>query len=141
MGRHQSAKAEPDGRTARGIQLGPVARRVASERPFIKGYYHPGEWRKRLDFGTGTFGDMGCHILDPVFGAIGVGNPSSIRSELPGPNDYNWSLDVQVKYIFPGTKFTTDTVALTWYNGNARPPKEVVEAHRRPPTRRGKAPF
>lgn len=99
---------------------------VAAERPFIKGYYHPGEWRKRLDFGTGTFGDMGCHILDPVFGAIGVGNPSSIVSELPGPNGYNWSLDVQVKYVFPGSKFTTDPVSLTWYNGKARPPKEVV---------------
>ncbi len=101
---------------------------VASERPFIGGgYYHPGNWRKRLDFGTGTFGDMGCHILDPVFNAIGVGNPLSIRSELPGPNDYNWSLDVQVKFVFPGTKFTTDTVSLTWYNGKVRPPKEVVE--------------
>jgi predicted dehydrogenase len=99
---------------------------VAAERPFIGGgYYHPGNWRKRLDFGTGTFGDMGCHILDPVFGAIGVGNPSSIRSELPGPNDYNWSLDVQVKYVFPGTKFTTDPVSLTWYNGSARPPAEI----------------
>lgn len=100
---------------------------VASERPFIQGYYHPGEWRKRLDFGTGTFGDMGCHILDPVFGALGVGNPLSIRSELPGPNAYNWSLDVQVKYTFPGTKFTTNTVDLTWYNGKSRPPEEVVK--------------
>jgi len=101
---------------------------VASERPFIgDSYYHQGNWRKRLDFGTGTFGDMGCHILDPVFGALGVGNPSSIRSELPGPNDYNWSLDVQVKYVFPGSKFTTDPVSLTWYNGKVRPPAEVVE--------------
>lgn len=101
---------------------------VASERPFIGGgYYHPSNWRKRLDFGTGTFGDMGCHILDPVFNAIGVGNPLSVLSYLPGPNDYNWSLDVQVKYVFPGTKFTTDTVALTWYNGKARPPKDVVD--------------
>jgi predicted dehydrogenase len=101
---------------------------VASERPFIGGgYYHPGNWRKRLDFGTGTFGDMGCHILDPVFNSLGVGNPSSIRSELPGPNDYNWSLDVQVKYVFPGSKFTTDPVSLTWYNGKARPPEEVVK--------------
>ena len=101
---------------------------VASDRPFIGGgYYHPGNWRKRLDFGTGTFGDMGCHILDPVFNAIGVGNPSSIRSELPGPNDYNWSLDVQVKYVFPGSKFTTDPVSLTWYNGKVRPPKEVTD--------------
>jgi predicted dehydrogenase len=99
---------------------------VAAERPFIGGgYYHPGNWRKRLDFGTGTFGDMGCHILDPVFGAIGVGNPLSIRSELPGPNEHNWSLDVQVKYVFPGTQYTTDTVALTWYNGKVRPPQSV----------------
>jgi predicted dehydrogenase len=110
---------------------------VASDRPFIgdvafgkekpQPYYHPGNWRKRLDFGTGTFGDMGCHILDPVFGAIGVGNPSSIRSELPGPNDYNWSLDVQVKYVFPGSKFTTDTVSLTWYNGKVRPPADIAK--------------
>jgi predicted dehydrogenase len=99
---------------------------VAADRPFIGSqYYHPGNWRKRLDFGTGTFGDMGCHILDPVFGSLGVGNPSSVRSELPGPNEYNWSLDVRVKYVFPGTKFTTDPVALTWYNGSARPPEEV----------------
>ncbi len=99
---------------------------VASERPFIGGdYYHPGNWRKRLDFGTGTFGDMGCHILDPVFGALGVGNPLTVRSELAAPNDYNWTLDVQVKYVFPGTKFTTDTVALTWYNGKVLPPADV----------------
>jgi len=31
-----------------------------------------------------------------------------------------------VKYIFPGTRFTTETVSLTWYNGNARPPEEIV---------------
>ena len=101
---------------------------VAAEREFIGGgYYHPGNWRKRLDFGTGTFGDMGCHILDPVFGALGVGNPLSIRSELPGPNDYNWSLDVEVKYVFPGTKYTAEKVGLTWYNGSARPPAEVQQ--------------
>src|SRR4051812_44390038 len=34
-----------------------------SKRPYIGDtYYHPENWRKRLDFGTGTFGDMGCHI-------------------------------------------------------------------------------
>ena len=49
---------------------------VAAERPFLKGYYHPGNWRKRLDFGTGTFGDMGCHILDPVFTALALAAPN-----------------------------------------------------------------
>ncbi|HJZ57112.1 MAG TPA: Gfo/Idh/MocA family oxidoreductase [Gemmataceae bacterium] len=100
---------------------------VAAERPFIANYYHPGEWRKRLDFGTGTFGDMGCHILDPVFGSLGVGNPISVRSELPGPNADNWALDAQVNFVFPGTKHTTDPVSLTWYNGPVRPPADVVK--------------
>ena len=54
---------------------------VAPARPFIAGYYHPGEWRKRLDFGTGTFGDMGCHILDPVFTSLALTAPNSLRSE------------------------------------------------------------
>ena len=49
---------------------------VAEKRPFIGGsYYHPGNWRKRLDFGTGTFGDMGCHILDPVYGSLALTAP------------------------------------------------------------------
>ena len=48
---------------------------VAATRPFIKDAYHPSNWRKRLDFGTATFGDMGCHILDPVFSALGLGRP------------------------------------------------------------------
>ena len=55
---------------------------VAAERPFLGGgYYHPGNWRKRLDFGTGTFGDMGCHILDPVYGSLALTAPKSVRSE------------------------------------------------------------
>ncbi len=100
---------------------------VASERPYIGGdYYHPGNWRKRLDFGTGTFGDMGCHILDPVYGSLALTAPKAIRSEMKeAPNDYNWSLNVHVKYTFPGTKYTTDTLVLHWYNGEARPPQAV----------------
>ena len=100
---------------------------VAAERSFLgDGYYHPGNWRKRLDFGTGTFGDMGCHILDPVYGSMALTAPKSIRSEIKeAPNADNWSLNVHVKYTFPGTKYTTDTLALHWYNGNERPSAEV----------------
>src|SRR5262245_50751298 len=53
---------------------------VAGDRPYLDGYYHPGNWRKRLDFGTGTFGDMGCHILDPVFASLALTAPKSVRS-------------------------------------------------------------
>jgi predicted dehydrogenase len=98
---------------------------VASKRPFVAGYYHPGEWRKRLDFGTGTFGDMGCHILDPVYGALALTAPVSVRSEGGAPGEDSWGLDSEVHYIFPGTDYTTERVTLTWYDGDKRPPQEV----------------
>lgn len=99
---------------------------VAAERPYLGGgYYHPANWRKRLDFGTGTFGDMGCHILDPVFTALALTAPQSVRSEGDAPNADNWGLDVKVHYVFPGTRYTTQTLPLTWYNGSKKPSAEV----------------
>ena len=100
---------------------------TASARPFLgSSYYHPGNWRKRLDFGTGTFGDMGCHIYDPVFKALELTAPISVRSEGPAPTQWNWAINAVVQYVFPGTKFTeTNTVNVTWYDGDARPPQEI----------------
>jgi predicted dehydrogenase len=101
---------------------------VAADRPFIgAGYYHPGNWRKRLDFGTGTFGDMGCHILDPVFGSLGVKYAKAVKSVGEAPNEHNWPLNCEVIFTFPGSEHTTDTVTVTWYNGKRRPPAEVAE--------------
>jgi predicted dehydrogenase len=99
---------------------------VAAERPFIRGWYHPGDWRKRLDFGTGTFGDMGCHILDPVFTALALTGPLSVRGESGAPTTPDsWGLDCRVRYVFPGTRHTTDRLTLHWYDGDARPPEAV----------------
>jgi predicted dehydrogenase len=98
---------------------------VAAERPFIDRYYHPSAWRKRLDFGTGTFGDMGCHILDPVFTSLALTSPRTLQSEGNGPSADSWGLDSQVRYVFPGTKYTTETLTLVWYDGDKRPPAEV----------------
>lgn len=98
-----------------------------AERPFVgNGYYHPGQWRKRLDFGTGTFGDMGCHIFDPVFEALALTAPISVRSEGTAPDAWNWSTDAIIRYVFPGTCFTEEkTVPVTWYDGDQRPPAEI----------------
>ncbi|HEY3901345.1 MAG TPA: Gfo/Idh/MocA family oxidoreductase [Chthoniobacter sp.] len=100
---------------------------VCERRPFINnGWYHPANWRKRLDFGTGTFGDMGCHIYDPVFKALALTAPTSVRSEGAAPNDHSWATDAICHYIFPGTAFTEgSTVAVTWYDGKQRPPAEI----------------
>jgi hypothetical protein len=99
---------------------------VCAPRPYLADYYHPGNWRKRLDFGTGTFGDMGCHIFDPVFKALALTAPISIRSEGPAPNRWNWSIDSVIRYVYPGTQFTEGkTVPIHWYDGDERPPQAV----------------
>ena len=103
--------------------LGPAA-----ERPFHKGYYHPGNWRKRRDFGTGTLGDMGCHMFSGWFRALDLAAPIAVKSAgLAPPNKENWAINGQVAYTFKGTKFTdADTVKVTWYDGDNKPPAEVV---------------
>jgi predicted dehydrogenase len=97
-------------------------------RPYLSRYYHPSEWRKRLDFGTGTFGDMGCHIFDPVFEALALTAPLSLQSEGPAPDQWNWSIDAKITYVFPGTRYTEGkTVNVTWYDGDQRPPAHILE--------------
>lgn len=101
---------------------------VGAERPFLgDGYYHPSNWRRRLDFGTGTLGDMGCHLFDPVFKALGLAAPTSVRSVGPAPNEWNWAMNSQVHYEFAGTEFTAGpTMPFTWYDGKAKPPGEIL---------------
>ena len=83
-------------------------------------------WRKRVDFGTATFGDMGCHIYDPVFASLELTSPISVRSEGPAPTRHNWAINTVIHYVFPGTKYTAEkTVNISWYDGEERPPKDV----------------
>jgi predicted dehydrogenase len=93
---------------------------------YLKGHYHPGQWRKRLDYGTGTFGDMGCHIYDPVFKALDLTAPLSLKSTGPKPNTDNWAINAEIRYTFPGNQFTEGkTVDVTWYDGDKRPAKNI----------------
>jgi predicted dehydrogenase len=88
-------------------------------------YYHPGGWRKRLDFGCGTLGDMGCHIFSPMFSSLGVKAPISIKSVGGVPNAHNWALNEKFEYTFPGNSRTAGkTVKVTWYDGKHLPPQE-----------------
>jgi predicted dehydrogenase len=107
---------------------------TAPHRPFLKELYHPFKWREWQDFGTGTIGDFGCHILDPVFSALDLTYPTDIRSEVPKEWQDNplrfgecWPDWEIFHYTFPGTKFTTgDTIKVTWYDSGKQPPKELA---------------
>jgi predicted dehydrogenase len=57
---------EPPKHLAYDLWLGP-----AQDAPYIANI-HPANWRKYWDYGTGTLGDMGCHMLDLPVWALGL---------------------------------------------------------------------
>jgi predicted dehydrogenase len=95
---------------------------VAPLRDYAPEVYHPFKWRDWQEFGGGTMGDFGCHILDPVFTALELGAPLSVRAENEGLNAHTWPSAEMVQYVFPGTKYTkTERLPVTWYDGGRLP--------------------
>ena len=54
----------------------------AQPRPFSGGL-HPAGWRSFWEYGTGTFGDMACHVMDLPFWALNLRSPKSVECEGP----------------------------------------------------------
>ena len=101
---------------------------VSAPRPFKKGVYHPGEWRRRIGFGTGTLGDMGCHIYSPPYRALKLTSPIAVTAYGPPPTVESWATRARVKLTYPGTEFTAgNTVDVWWYDGGELPPDAIRE--------------
>lgn len=101
---------------------------VSADRPFKRGVYHPGEWRRRVGFGTGTLGDMGCHIYSPPYRALKLTSPVTVTASGPSPTSENWATKARVKLTYPGTEFTAgQTVDIWWYDGGELPPDAIRE--------------
>ena len=69
--------------------------------------YHPFNWRGWLDWGTGALGDMGAHLIDHPYSALGLKYPSSIEAtSTPWGMDSksqpaSYPLAMQAVYHFP----------------------------------------
>ncbi|MRX65669.1 Gfo/Idh/MocA family protein [Maribacter luteus] len=94
---------------------------TAKERPYKKDIYHPGNWRKLMDFGCGTLGDMGVHIFDTPYNALKLDVPRTIRTECREPNGFGFPENNKVTYEFPGTEHTAETLTWVWYDGPGAP--------------------
>lgn len=95
---------------------------TAPMREFAPDVYHPFKWRDWVDFGCGTMGDFGCHLLDPVFTALKLGNPISVKADSLGANAQTWCREQTIEWLFRGTEFTKgETVKVTWYDGGRLP--------------------
>ncbi|WPP48014.1 Gfo/Idh/MocA family protein [Catalinimonas niigatensis] len=90
---------------------------TSAERPYKEGVYHPGNWRKLVDFGCGTLGDMGVHIFDTPYNALALDVPRTITNNCRKPNGFGYPEKNMVTYEFPGTKYTTDMLKWVWYDG------------------------
>lgn len=89
--------------------------------------YHPWNWRGWWDFGTGALGDMGCHILDPVFKALMLKYPKTVEgSSTPFNNDSAPNAEF-VRYEFDRRdnlpKVAMPEVTVHWYDGGFMPPR------------------
>ncbi len=109
----------------------------APMRPFSAAY-HPGKWRAWWDFGTGSLGDMGCHIIDPLFLALKLRYPVSVEGSTPTvyqsvpqglgklvePKNECYPAASIVRYRFPAREGMPELL-MTWWDGGLMPPRPV----------------
>jgi predicted dehydrogenase len=109
------------------LWLGP-----APWRPYHKAYV-PGNWRRWWDFGTGTLGDMGCHIIDPAFWALDLKYPITVEAHPAEFNNDTYPEKTVVRWEFP-ERGDLPPVTVTWYDGVNRPflPKELEPQRKLP---------
>lgn len=88
--------------------------------------YLPASWRGWTPFGNGTVGDWTCHVVDPVFWALDLGAPATIRAEVK-----NYDPKIQgdafpkgeiITYEFPA-KGERGPITMNWYSGIERIPR------------------
>lgn len=108
------------------LWLGP-----AQYRPYHPTYL-PNSWRAWWDFGTGSLGDLGCHVLDAVFWALKLKYPVSVEGnistywgdfwEYTEPKNETYPRSTIVRYSFPERE-DMPAVDVTWWDGGLMPPR------------------
>ncbi len=98
--------------------------------------YTPWNWRAWWDYGTGALGDMGCHIIDPVFKALRLGHPTAFEGSSTQLNTESAPIAEKVSYYFPERpkykKVNMPAVKFTWYDGGLMPDRpEGIEPGKR----------
>ena len=96
----------------------------APMRPFHE-IYTPWNWRGWWDFGTGAFGDMACHVLDPVYRSLNLKYPDRIQGSSTLLNTESAPQSEKVEFHFPARenmpKVAMPEVNVYWYDGGMFP--------------------
>ncbi|HIJ74573.1 MAG TPA: Gfo/Idh/MocA family oxidoreductase [Candidatus Hydrogenedentes bacterium] len=103
---------------------------TAPERPYVhkcpgKDHecYHPWYWRGWWDFGCGSLGDMGCHIMDPAYWALDLRDPAGVEVvQSVGGTAESPPTACIVRYDFP-KRGERPPITAYWYEGGLHPPR------------------
>jgi hypothetical protein len=78
---------------------------------------HPHEWHGWYDFGNGSLGNMGCHVLDGVFWALKIQHPTRIEAEeMSGGSDERYPLGSRIRFDIPARP-DMPAMKAYWYEG------------------------
>ena len=78
---------------------------------------HPHEWHGWYDFGNGSIGNMGCHVLDGVFWALKVEHPTSVEVEyIRGGSDERYPIGSRIRWDVPA-RGDMPPLKSYWYEG------------------------
>lgn len=91
--------------------------------------YHPFRWRGWVDYGTSALGDMGAHLIDHAYWALGLDYPSSVwSSSTPfggeGDNRASWPQAQMTQYEF--AKGGREPIRMMWYDGGLLAPRPAA---------------
>jgi predicted dehydrogenase len=89
--------------------------------------YHPFTWRGWVGFGVGALGDMGAHLVDQPYWALGLTQPTSIVSSSSPwgggrQNPASYPLATTSQYEFPAVG-DRPAVKMYWYDSGLLPPR------------------
>jgi predicted dehydrogenase len=96
---------------------------------------HPHEWHGWYDFGNGSLGNLGCHVLDGVCWALKLEHPQSIEAEeVFGGSDERCPVGTTIRWDFPA-RGEMPPLRAYWYDGRRGPvdlgdgPKSAKHKH------------
>jgi predicted dehydrogenase len=78
---------------------------------------HPHEWHGWYDFGNGSLGNMGCHVLDGVFWAFKIEHPDSVElEEVTGGSNERYPTGSRIRFDIPA-RAGMPAMKVYWYEG------------------------
>lgn len=91
---------------------------------------HPFHWRGWFPFGVGALGDMGAHLLDHPYWALGLTYPTTIEATSTpwgggSENPATYPMAMKVHYEFP-RRGIQPPVDLHWYDGGLMPRRPAL---------------